>query len=158
MPRNLHGGNKAKRGANKNANAQTRKSKDDIPLPDETEKQYVGQIVATLGDCRYTALLINKECSPTKNLMIHLPGSLRKRSRVIIGSVVLLSHRDFENKGDICYVYMSDEKEYLISKGFIFENSGYNTTKEDDLDGIVFASAGTTEVDESNFDVVIDGL
>lgn len=158
MPRNLHGGNKAKRGANKNA--QPRKGKDDTPIPDENEKQYVGQIASVFGDCRYNAKLINKECAPDKELMVHLAGSLKRRCRVMVGSIVLISHRDFENKGDILYVYTADDKEYLISKGYIFENNNSydgSAINDDDL-GFSFANSNTAAVDSSEFDIVIDGL
>ena len=158
MPRNLHGGNKAKRGANKNA--QSRKGKDDTPLPDENEKQYVGQIISVFGDCRFNAKLINKECAPDKELVVHLAGSLKKRCRISVGSIVMVSHRHFENKGDICYVYSSDDKEYLIGKGYIFEtnNGAGGIASADDIEGFTFVNTNTVNVDESNFDVVIDGL
>ena len=162
MPRNLKGGNKAKKGANKNV--QSRKGKDDTPLPDESQKQYIGQVVNVYGDSRYNAKIINKDTISLNELMIHLPGSLKRRSRVGIGSIVMISHRGFENKGDICYLYSPDDKEFLVSKGYIFEKNssnggGVDDDEINDTDGFVFESVPKPEeIEESEFDIMIDGL
>lgn len=165
MPRNLKGGNKAKKGANKNV--QSRKGKDDTPLPDESQKQYIGQVVNVYGDSRYNAKIINKDTISLNELMIHLPGALKRRSRVGIGSIVMISHRGFENKGDICYLYSPDDKEFLVSKGYIFEkNSSNNGGGADDDDdefddkvGFVFEAVPKPEnIEDSEFDIIIDGL
>ena len=163
MPRNLKGGNKAKKGANKNV--QSRKGKDDTPLPDESQKQYIGQVVNVYGDSRYNAKIINKDTISLNELMIHLPGALKRRSRVGIGSIVMISHRGFEYKGDICYLYSPDDKEFLVSKGYIFEKNSSNgggavdDDEINDTDGFVFESVPKPEeIEESEFDIMIDGL
>jgi translation initiation factor IF-1 len=161
MPRNLKGGNKAKKGANKNV--QSKKGKDDTPLPDESLKQYIGQVISVYGDCRYNSKIINKDTISLKELMIHLPGSLKRKSRISVGSIVMVSHRGFENKGDICYLYSSDDKEFLISKGYIFDKNIKNDDDDDDdddnNDGFVFENTSKPEIiEESEFDILIDGL
>jgi initiation factor 1A len=164
MPRNLKGGNKAKKGANKNT--QSKKSKDDTPLPDESQKQYIGQVVNVYGDCRYNAKIINKDTISLKELMVHLPGSLKRKCRIAVGSIVMVSYRGFENKGDICYLYSSDDKEFLLSKGYIFEKNNMNNNDggddeedEEDTDGFFFESKSKPDaVEESEFDIIIDGL
>ena len=83
--------------------------------------------------------------------MIHLPGALKRRSRVGIGSIVMISHRGFENKGDICYLYSPDDKEFLVSKGYIFEKNSSNgggavdDDEINDTDGFVFESVPKPE-------------
>ncbi len=163
MPRNLKGGNKAKKGANKNT--QSKKSKDDTPLPDESQKQYIGQVVNVYGDCRYNAKIINKDTISLKELMVHLPGSLKRKCRIAVGSIVMVSYRGFENKGDICYLYSSDDKEFLLSKGYVFEknNMDNNNDSDDDDDGndgfeFKFSTSKPDAVEESEFDIIIDGL
>ena len=164
MPRNLKGGNKAKKGANKNT--QSKKSKDDTPLPDESQKQYIGQVVNVYGDCRYNAKIINKDTISLKELMVHLPGSLKRKCRVAVGSIVMVSYRGFENKGDICYLYNSDDREFLLSKGYIFEknnmnnNDGGDDDDDEEEDGFFFESKSKPDdiVEESEFDIIIDGL
>ncbi len=165
MPRNLHGGKQAKKGANKNV--QAKKGKDETPLPDETENQHIGQIVKILGDCRYIAKIINKNTIALDELMVHLPGSLRRKYRISLSSIIIVSHREFENKGDICYLYSADDKEYLVGKGYIFENNNNNNNneeedeEEDDSNGFTFETntkTKTTEIEESEFDINIDGL
>ena len=162
MPRNLKGGNKAKKGANKNV--QSKHDKDDTPLPDESQDQHIGQIIKILGDSRYNAKIINKDTISLKEIMVHLPGSLKRRNRILlsIGSVIMISHRKFENKGDICYIYNSDDKEFLIGKGYIFEKNNTNDiddNDEEDNNGFVFESSPKpVETEDSEFDIIIDEL
>ena len=162
MPKNIKGGNKAKKGANKNV--QQKKSKDDTPLPDENDRQYIGQVIKVHGDCRYDAKIINKNANSDKELMIHLPGSMRRKCRVILRDVVLISRREFENKGDILYLYNGDDKEYLISKGYVFEkyditsqNEMEEERDEDDL-GFKFTKSSVVDTDKSEFDIDIEEL
>ena len=67
-----------------------------------------------------------------KELMVHLPGSLKRKCRIAVGSIVMVSYRGFENKGDICYLYSSDDKEFLLSKGYVFEKNDINNGDDDD--------------------------
>ena len=80
----------------------------------------------------------------------------------------MVSYRGFENKGDICYLYSSDDKEFLLSKGYVFEkssmdNNNDNDSDDDDDDGndgfeFKFSTSKPDAVEESEFDIIIDGL
>jgi hypothetical protein len=75
----------------------------------------------------------------------------------------MVSYRGFENKGDICYLYSSDDKEYLLSKGYIFEknnmNNGDDDDDDEDIDGFFFETKSKPDtIEESEFDIIIDGL
>jgi translation initiation factor IF-1 len=142
MPRNLKGGNKAKKKSNKSLSVRNRK---DIPLPEEDENSHIAKVTSVLGDCRFNIEILS-DTGIKKELMIsHLPRSSRRFGRVVIGSIVKVSKRDFENKCDILYTYDPSEVDYLVSSNYI-DKDNESSTEEG---GISF----TNEVIEDELDI-----
>ena len=78
-------------------------------------------------------------------MISHLPRSSRRFGRVVIGSIVKVSKRDFENKCDILYTYDPSEVDYLVSSNYI-DKDNESSTEEG---GISF----TNEVIEDELDI-----
>lgn len=116
MPRNTKGGNKAKKFSNKNVNNRDKKY---IPLPIEEDNSHIAKVNGVLGDCRFNVEFISDTGLKKESMLSHLPRSSRKYGRVVVGSIVKVSKRDFENKCDILYTYNPTEIQYLLSKKII---------------------------------------
>ena len=56
MPKNLKGGNKAKKFSNKSINSRNKK---DIPLPIPEENSHIAKVTGVLGDCRFNICFIS---------------------------------------------------------------------------------------------------
>jgi len=141
MPRNLKGGNKAKKKSNKGAGVRTRK---DIPLPEEDENSHIAKVISVLGDCRFNIEIISDTGIKKEVMISHLSKSARRFGRVVSGSIVKVSKRDFENKCDILYTYDPSEVDFLNNNNFIDKNectlneeggiSFTNEANDEDLD------------------------
>ncbi len=119
MPKNLKGGNKAKKFSNKSINSRNKK---DIPLPIPEENSHIAKVTGVLGDCRFNICFISDSGLKNETMITHLPRSSRKFGRVVNGSYVKVSKRDFENKSDILYTYDSSEIDYLVNRKIIEKN------------------------------------
>lgn len=130
MPKNLKGGNKAKKQRN---NIDFLKVKE-TPIPEESENSHIAKIVGILGDCRFKCKIINADgISPTE-ILVHLPKSSKKFGRVIGDSIVKISLRDFEvNKGDILYNYSQTDIQFLVSNGYMTELVTSTNNENDDF-------------------------
>jgi len=136
MPRNLKGGNKAKKFSNKNVST---RSKKDTPIPNIEENSHVARVTGVLGDCRFTIHFVSDSGFKNESMISHLPKSSRKFGRVMNGSYVKVSKRDFENKSDILYIYDGTEVDYLIKECIIeknqeqiMEENGISFSKEEE--------------------------
>lgn len=119
MPKNTNGGNKHKR--QKNSNTIAKRS--ETPLPSDTENTSLAKITGICGDCRFRAVLIKKDGVLEKPYILHLPGSMKRRGRITMDAIVLISLRGFEEKGDILYLYDAEDIETLKNKGFPIEQA-----------------------------------
>jgi hypothetical protein len=86
--------------------------------------------------------------------MCHLSKGKKKLGRIINGTYVLFSIREFEEKGDILYVYNGEEIKQLEKMGEIVENAGNKDTSSSTT-GFEFTSgAGGDE----NVEISVDDI
>jgi translation initiation factor IF-1 len=115
MPKNLFGGNKAKKGRNR---APPRKERKDLPLPDATKDSHVAHVIQVLGDRRFTVeILTNKNKS--KSVQCRIPTRLKKSGRVVIGTHVLINSS--VDNIEIDYVYSEEDVIHLINTDEIID-------------------------------------
>jgi len=94
------GGKKGKKGKN---NTSIEKIKRKL-LFKEDEQEYC-QITKLLGNCR-----VEGNCCDGKTRLCIIRGGIKKKMRIVVGSVVIVSLRDFEDgKCDIIHKYQSKE-------------------------------------------------
>lgn len=126
MPKNVHGGNKAKKG--RNVPRGNKFNSKNIILPEE-ELEFIGHVVGVLGDCRFNVEILTST-SRSKTVMCHLSNGKRKLGRILLGAHVLFSMRGYEDKGDILYLYNPDEVSQLIKMEEIIDITAGNLGQE----------------------------
>jgi translation initiation factor 1A len=103
------GGKKVRRGK-KNGGQEFEK----IIYPDD-DGQIYGQIEKMLGGCRFTV-----SCMDGKSRMCKVSGKMRKRVWMVVGDVVIVSLRDFQDgMGDIIHKYSAENVRKLKREGKI---------------------------------------
>lgn len=144
MVKNSNGGNKTKSKARKNFTLKTI-TRDELIKIDGQEYAYVQK---KLGDGRYELICYDK----TTRLGISR-GTVKKKSRVEVGNVVLVSLRDFQdNKCDILHVFTQEECDLLISHNDItasFLKEG-NLYREEDGFDITFGDSSNSDSDNNS--------
>ena len=144
MPRNLKGGNKAKKRSNKDS---VRKEKKDIPLPLTEENSHVAKITSVLGDKRFNILILSDTGLKNETMLSHLSRTAsRRQGRIILDSIVKISKRDFEDKCDILYKYDESEIQHLMQQKIISIEERQN----EDETGIEFCTGNDEEFDISD--------
>jgi len=144
MPRNLKGGNKAKKKSNKDS---VRKEKKDIPLPLSEENSHVAKVTSVLGDKRFNIIILSDTGLKNETMMSHLSRTAsRRQGRIMLDSVVKVSKRDFEEKCDILYKYDESEIQHLIQQKIISIEERQN----EDSGGIEFSIGGGGDEEEFN--------
>ena len=113
------------------------------------EFQEYCQVTKLLGHCR-----VEGNCFDGKTRQCNIRGSMRKKTWIKVGDVVLVSLREFEdNKCDIIYLYQTKEVKKLVKMGELPEDIKINEmdiseeTKEDI--GIDFADSDEESEEES---------
>ena len=144
MPRNIKGGNKAKKFSNKSVNSRDKKN---IPLPVSEDNSHIAKVTGVLGDCRFNIEFISDSGLKKECMISHLPRSSRKYGRIVNDSIVKVSKRDFENKCDILYTYDPSEVQYLYNKKIIEKDEEQN---EDNGDINFIINNGDDEIDISD--------
>ena len=119
-----------------------------IPLECPKEYKFYGYVEKTLGNCRFLVKLIindsnlNSSININEALIAHLPRSQKRGGYINNKMIVLVSHRQFENKLDILYLYKDNESRYLADRGEIpsYLLSGLNdiNNKFDEVDDDLF--------------------
>ena len=148
MPRNLKGGNKAKKKSNKDTqNTQAK----DIPYPNNEENSHIAKIIKVYGGCRFNIQFISDTGLKNEEMIAHLSRTAsRRQGRIILDSIVKVSKRDFEDKCDILYQYNPSEIQRLVKENYIsiqvnneddsnieFTNEIYNSGEDEiDISGI----------------------
>jgi initiation factor 1A len=126
MPKNLKGGYHKSR---KNSDGIQKKREVETPL--EEDNSHIAVITKRFGDSRYSCQVIDSNGLQPKTINVHLQSGKRKKfGNVNIGSHVLISFRDFEDKADIIFIYKDTEISYLINNGYIVAVNN-NTTAVD---------------------------
>jgi translation initiation factor IF-1 len=140
MPKNIKGGNKSKKLKN-NAHDKPRNT----PLPCEADNSHIAQITATLGECRFRCKIVNADGLQPADIMAHLPNSSKKYGFITLGAYVKISLRDFEvNKGDILYLYNSNDVEFLISNNYMVDVVEKSTGSG--ADDLIFSNINQDEI------------
>ncbi len=143
MPRNLKGGNKAKKKSNKDTqNTQAK----DIPLSNKEENSHIAKVIKVYGGCRFNVQFISDTGLKNEEMLAHLSRTAsRRQGRVILDSVLKVSKRDFEDKCDILYQYNPSEIQKLVKENYI----NIQVSNNADDNNIEF----TNEVDDEEFDI-----
>lgn len=156
MPRNLKGGNKAKKGANKNLITKA--------IIEAEEGQYYGIVTQYHGSgrCELTYIYIDFHNNPNDSSEVKvkgiLRGSLKKKVRLGNGDIILITPRDYQsNVVDIINKYSNDDIQKLrkqkIAHPNLFKvmdnvlNSKVSTSVKKEEDKMTF---GYDEEDEFN--------
>uniref|UniRef100_A0A6C0EJK5 S1-like domain-containing protein n=1 Tax=viral metagenome TaxID=1070528 RepID=A0A6C0EJK5_9ZZZZ len=128
MVKNIHGGNKHKKFARKRDET----GKNNIASLKKTPGQEYGYITKMLGSCRFDII-----CYDKKQRIGHVRGKLRQRTWFVVGDLVLLSLRDFQDgMCDMIQKYQYDDVNILINNNEVNESFGkhgtFFETKTDD--------------------------
>ena len=142
MPRNLKGGNKAKKQGSKNVNARRNR---EAPSPNTEDNQHIGVVNKILGDCRFNVKILSNNGLKNEEIICWLPASKKKYGRVQLDSYVLISKREFEHKADILYLYNSSDVENLVQYKIIEKDVDNKET-----DDIIFAERNDDEIEIDN--------
>lgn len=138
MPRNLKGGNKAKKKSNKDTIGRVKK---EMVYPSTEENSHIAKVTSVLGDKRFMVLMLSNTGLKDESMMSHLSRTASKRQgRIIVDSIVKISKRDFENKCDILYQYDQNEIQQLIKEDYI-----QIEVKNDDNDVVEFSNEITSD-------------
>ena len=118
MTKNNKGGKGAKKG--KNSGPTSGKVRD-LLIPEEGS--HLGIVDRALGDKRFMVLCFDAKGRELR--LCHARGAIRRYQRIVKGSVVLVSSRDFESRGeergDIFHLYNDEEARRLHSMGLLPE-------------------------------------
>jgi translation initiation factor 1A len=102
----------------------------------DDDGQLYGIIEKALGNCRFTV-----KCVDGTSLTCRVRGSIKKRTRVRAGDVVIVSIREFDDKnGDILYKYTDKHVLELKAADLIPSTVRVNEVDFDDMedDAIAF--------------------
>ena len=131
MGKNITGGKKHKRGKNIVIDLKL--------VVADYDCQFYSKVITKLGGCRYSVDMFITEKKNEENKIIRceevkkdqialLRGSLKKRARIVVGDILLVSIREFEErKVDIIHAYKNEEVHNLrrknkLPKSNIFDN------------------------------------
>ena len=118
MPKNKQGGKNYKK----------QKHKTDVtpdrPLNEKTEGQEYASVTKLLGNSKVYANFFDTKIKGEREIMCILrPGLKKKKQFARLGSIILISLRDFENnKADVIYVYNDDEVHRMKRKNILNES------------------------------------
>ncbi|NDE15758.1 hypothetical protein EBZ80_12595 [bacterium] len=108
MVKNVHGGNKSKRGKRSAYSADSKRA-----LQFKEDMQEYGVVEKMLGDMRCSVL-----CSDSTVRVCHIRGKFKRRVWINMGDTVLISLREFEDgKADVIHKYNAIEAELLKAHG-----------------------------------------
>lgn len=138
MTKNTTGGKKHKLQKNKN----TTLTKRILILPEHITDThaYISQVSFVCGNSYFRVKIIDKNGFTNEELLVHLSKGYYYIGRVLKGSFVLITKRDYENKGDIIMLYNENEIMILKNKRLIPDN----IDKEQQYDDIVMEQTDNT--------------
>ncbi|MDI6885863.1 MAG: translation initiation factor eIF-1A [archaeon] len=86
-----------------------------VRIPQKKKREVLGIVNKTLGGRRVTV-----QCVDGVERMGRIPGRLKRREWISIGSVVIVVPWDFQDeKGDIIHKYTLPQVEWLKKKGYL---------------------------------------
>ena len=143
MVKNTKGGSKTKNVARKHINSGNKLKINLLELL-PTEDQYYAKVTKVLGGGKYR-VVINTDDSELKKEKIAISrGKLNRSVKVNIGSIVLISIREFEqDKLDLLYIYSYEELNEITSNGYLTEQfakqvDSISNSFNDDISGVEF--------------------
>lgn len=154
MPRNIKGGNKAKKGKNAQVEVKVK-----APHKDEREGQEYAQVLKMLGNGRVTAKLFDQKGS--ERLCV-IPGKFRKRRAGMwmkANDIILVNTREAysDSKCDVIYKYSDAEVRQLKKQKQLSENittgDHFGEGDEDEENPFTFENEGEFDL---NSDEEID--
>lgn len=134
MPKNIKGGNKAKKGKNSSLREFTRR----LELPDDSGYQFYGLVLKHYGattDIMFFDTRKNKDEDASGKLtkaIGYIRGSIKKRCRPKVNDIVIIAVRDYQNnKVDIIHKYNEDEMKELKKNNYL-DDAFLNLIKAND--------------------------
>ena len=121
MPKNIKGGNKAKKGKNSSLREFSRK----LELPDNSGCQFYGLVLRHYGattDILYLDNTVNNNDTNKrlKKAIGYVRGSIKKRCRLKINDIVIIAIREYQDdKVDIIHKYNEDEMKQLQRNNYL---------------------------------------
>lgn len=115
MPKNTVGGKKYKQQKHKTDDQPNK------PLLERENGQEYAVVTKLLGNSRVSALFYDRDLKREREIMCILrPGLKKKRQWAKMGSIILISLRDFEkDKADVLHVYNDEETKKLKRKNLL---------------------------------------
>ena len=116
MPKNTSSAKKAKR-SKKGGDTPSFNPKNAQRIDKEDGYQFYARVSKIEGHCRFRLQILQNpgdtlpDGVTSREILAHLPKSMKRGGWVTVGMIVLMSHRKFEHKGDIIYKY-NDEPEF----------------------------------------------
>ena len=122
MPKNTQGGKKYKQQKHKNNN-----NAQPSALQKPTEGQSYSTVTKLLGNSRVTGRFYDTRDPQDKRMneitCFLRPGLKKKRQFAKMGSIMIISLRDFEkDKADVVYIYSDDDTKRLKRKGLLHDD------------------------------------
>jgi translation initiation factor 1A len=151
MPKNTQGGKKYKQQKHKNNENGPMKA-----LVEATKDQEYGIVTKLLGNSRVSATFYDTRDPQNKRMNEIIcflrPGLKKKRMFARMGSIILISLRNFEkDKADVIYVYDDEETKRMKRKNLLPENL---IKKESQGDGMIFKDENDYDTEEEEEKVV----
>jgi|TARA_Y100000389_G_scaffold203030_1_gene250166 translation initiation factor 1A len=121
MPKNIKGGNKAKKGKNSSLREFSRK----LELPDDSGYQFYGLVLKHYGATTDILYLDNRnnikgEKHNLKKVIGYVRGSIKKRCRLKTNDIIIIAIREYQdNKVDIIHKYNEDEMKSLLRNNYL---------------------------------------
>jgi len=151
MPKNTQGGKKYKQQKHKNNETEQR------VLTKPSEGQEYAVVTRLLGNSRVSGRFYDTR-DPNDKRMNEItcflrPGLKKKRQFAKMGSIMIISLRDFEkDKADVVYIYGEEDTRRVKRKGLLHDNL---IPKEEDEDGSFrFQEENNLDSDEEQEDVI----
>lgn len=101
------------------------------------EGQEYGQVIKSIGNGYLQVLCFQQ--NQTVERRAHIRGAMRRRVRMVVGDIVLISLRGFNDSTcDIIHKYNPNETKILRSRGEIPQSTERNDDDSEDEDAIIF--------------------
>lgn len=110
----------------------TENSKRDLQL--KADGQVYAKVLKTLGNCR-----LELECYDGIKRLGHIRGSMKNKTWIAVGDIVLVGTRDFQDdKCDIILKYTPEEVRKMINFGDLANGVSEDTKEEENDTGFTF--------------------
>jgi len=110
----------------------------ETPVPNYEELKYIGKIIKSNGDCRFSCIKIDEngaEQTSAGEFKVILPPRAKKTGRITKDSYVLMElQQEGSMKGEISHVYSENDAEYLKNHKYISRNNDIIFSEEQNQD------------------------